>query len=57
MQLSLLGLAALALLAIVPATRMPGRIAGELPEKLEPDDPDAIDETEALNPLAQENGN
>ena len=36
---------------------MPGRIAGELPEKLEPDDPDAIDETEALNPLAQENGN
>ncbi|MBC9935825.1 MULTISPECIES: MFS transporter [unclassified Leucobacter] len=56
LQLSLLGLAALALLAIVPATRMPGRIAGELPEQLEPDDPDAIDETQALNPLAHEQG-
>lgn len=52
LQVSLLGLALLALLAIVPATRMPGRIAGELPEKLEPDDPDDIDETEPLNPAA-----
>lgn len=52
LKISLLGLAGLALLAIVPATRMPGRIAGELPEKLEPDDPDDIDETEPLNPAA-----
>lgn len=52
LQISLLGLAALALLAIVPATRMPGRIAGELPEQLEPDDPDAIDASVPLNPLA-----
>lgn len=52
LQVSLLGLALLALLAIVPATRMPGRIAGELPAKLEPDDPDDIDETVPLNPAA-----
>ena len=52
LQISLLGLALLALLAIVPATRMPGRIAGELPEKLEPDDPDDIDESTPLNPAA-----
>ncbi len=52
LQLSLLGLGALALLAIVPATRMPGRIGGELPAKLEPDDQDAIDESEPLNPDA-----
>lgn len=54
LQLSLLALAALALLAIVPATRMPGVIAGELPAKLEPDDNDAIDATVPLNPDAQE---
>lgn len=53
LQLSLLGLAGLALLAIVPATRMPGRIAGELPEKLEPDDNDDIDPTIPLNPEAE----
>ncbi|WEK14872.1 MAG: MFS transporter [Candidatus Microbacterium phytovorans] len=52
LKVSLLGLALLALLAIVPATRMPGRIRGELPEKLEPDDPDAIDESVPLNPAA-----
>lgn len=52
LQISLLGLAALALLAVVPATRMPGRIAGELPEQLEPDDPEAIDPSVPLNPLA-----
>ncbi|MDN3497034.1 MFS transporter [Planococcus sp. APC 4015] len=54
LQVSLLGLAGLALLAIVPATRMPGRIAGELPEKLEPDDNDDIDEGVPLNPAADE---
>ncbi|MET0726474.1 MAG: MFS transporter [Leifsonia sp.] len=42
LQISLLVLASLALFAIVPATRMPGRMRDELPEKLEPDDPDAI---------------
>lgn len=52
LQLSLLGLAGLALLAIVPATRMPGRIAGELPSQLEPDDNDLIDESMPLNPHA-----
>lgn len=52
LQLSLLGLAMLALLAIVPALRMPGRIAGELPEKLEPDSNDDIDESVPLNPIA-----
>ena len=34
----------ISLLAIVPATRMPGRRKGDLPEKLEPDDDDVIDE-------------
>ncbi|MGK9148179.1 MFS transporter [Plantibacter flavus] len=34
LQLSLLGLAALSLLAIIPAGRMPGRLPGELPEDL-----------------------
>ncbi len=53
LQLSLLGLAGLALLAIVPATRMPGRIDGELPEQVEPNDPDTIDETTPLNPAAE----
>ncbi|MGW9631190.1 MFS transporter [Agromyces sp. NPDC055520] len=43
LKVSLLGLAALSLLAIVPATRMPGRLRDELPEKLEPDDDDPID--------------
>lgn len=52
LKISLLGLAGLALLAIVPATRMPGRIRGELPEQIEPDDPDQIDETVPLNPAA-----
>ena len=52
LQLSLLGLAMLALLAIVPALRMPSRIAGELPEKLEPDSNDDIDESVPLNPVA-----
>lgn len=52
LQVSLLGLALLALLAIVPATRMPGRIDGELPEQLEPDNPDEIDESVPLNPAA-----
>ena len=50
LQYSLLGLGALALLAIVPATRMPGRIAGELPTTLEPDDNDTVDTTIPLNP-------
>ena len=45
LQISLLGLAALSLLAIVPAGRMPGRRSGDLPEKLEPDDLDAIDDS------------
>lgn len=42
LQISLLGLAGLALLALVPATRMPDKGMDELPEKLEPDDPDSI---------------
>ncbi|HQZ47074.1 MAG TPA: MFS transporter, partial [Microbacteriaceae bacterium] len=50
LQISLLGLGALALLAIVPATRMPGRIAGELPKQLEPNDNDTVDVTIPLNP-------
>ncbi|MFB0832974.1 MFS transporter [Arthrobacter halodurans] len=41
LQVSLLGLAGFALLAIVPAGRMPGRMEGDLPEQLEPDEPDA----------------
>ena len=53
LKVSLLALAGLALLAIIPATRMPGRIAGELPEQVEPDDPDAIDASIPLNPVAQ----
>jgi MFS family permease len=44
LQISLLGLGAISLLAIIPATRMPGRREGDLPEKLEPDDDDVIDE-------------
>lgn len=44
LQISLLGLALLSLLAIVPAMRMPGYREGELPAKLEPDDDDPIDE-------------
>ncbi|WP_336633515.1 MULTISPECIES: MFS transporter [unclassified Microbacterium] len=52
LQWSLMGLALLAALAIVPALRMPGRIDGELPERLEPDDPDDIDESVPLNPAA-----
>ena len=44
LQISLLGLALLSLLAIVPAMRMPDYREGELPAKLEPDDDDPIDE-------------
>ncbi len=54
LQLSLLGPALLALLAIVPALCMPGEIAGDPPEKLEPDKPDDIDETVSLNPSSKE---
>lgn len=54
LQISLLGLALLALLAIVPALRMPGKIEGELPEKLEPDNPDEIDESDRINPSTKE---
>ncbi len=43
LQISLLGLAGLAMLAIVPAGRMPGKRPGDLPKQLEPDDPDALD--------------
>ncbi|MFF5794399.1 MFS transporter [Paeniglutamicibacter sp. NPDC012692] len=43
LQLSLLGLAGLALLAIVPAGRMPKRLQDGLPAQMEPDDPDALD--------------
>lgn len=43
LQLSLLGLASLSALAIIPAGRMPRYRPGDLPEVLEPDDPDAID--------------
>ncbi|MGO4298850.1 MFS transporter [Leifsonia sp. RAF41] len=42
LKISLLGLAVLSLLAIVPATRMPDKLREELPEELEPDDPDRI---------------
>lgn len=49
LQISLLGLSGLALLAIVPAGRMPGRMKGDLPEQLEPDDPDAIPEEPATH--------
>ncbi|MFS0866184.1 MFS transporter [Microbacterium sp. 179-B 1A2 NHS] len=54
LKVSLLGLAGLALLAIVPATRMPGRVRGELPAAVEPDDPDQIDDAVPLNPAAAE---
>ena len=50
LQISLLGLGALALLAIVPATRMPGRIAGELHKQHEPNDNDTVDLTNPRNP-------
>ena len=40
LQVSLLALAAISLLAILPATRMPGFRAGDLPAQLEPDDDD-----------------
>jgi hypothetical protein len=43
LQISLLGLAGLAMLAIVPAGRMPKRRQDELPEQMEPDDPDELD--------------
>ena len=52
LQISLLGLALLSLLAIVPALRMPDYREGELPEKLEPDDDDPIDEV--VDPERQE---
>ncbi|GAA2004819.1 MFS transporter [Microbacterium ulmi] len=56
LKISLLALAGLAVLAIIPATRMPGRISGELPERLEPDDPDDVDEDVPLNPAAATDG-
>ncbi|HEY6801868.1 MAG TPA: MFS transporter [Agromyces sp.] len=52
LQISLLGLAAVSVLAIVPATRMPGRREGDLPEKLEPDDDDIIDPVDEKEALA-----
>lgn len=52
LQISLLSLAAISLLAIVPATRMPRRRAGDLPEKLEPDDDDVIDPVDEQEALA-----
>ncbi len=42
LKISLLSLAVLSLLAIVPATRMPDKLRDELPEQVEPDDPDAV---------------
>lgn len=53
LQVSLLALAMLALLAIIPATRMPRKVAGELPERLEPDNPDDIDPSIRINPEAE----
>ena len=47
LQISLLALAGIATLAIVPAGRMPRVRPGDLPEVLEPDDPDAIDDETA----------
>ncbi|WP_223690800.1 MFS transporter [Leifsonia poae] len=44
LNISLLALAAVSLLAIIPAGRMPGHRDGDLPEQLEPSDPDDIDE-------------
>jgi MFS family permease len=52
LQISLLGLAAISLLAIVPATRMPRYRAGDLPEKIEPDDDDLIDPVDEAEALA-----
>ncbi|SDD79889.1 Predicted arabinose efflux permease, MFS family [Sanguibacter gelidistatuariae] len=43
LQISLLALAAISLLAIVPATRMPEFREGDLPAKLEPDDDEIND--------------
>jgi hypothetical protein len=56
LQISLLGLSGLALLAIVPAGRMPGRMKGDLPEQLEPDDPDAIPEEPAAHRTTPSDG-
>ncbi|THG34482.1 MFS transporter [Glaciibacter flavus] len=56
LQIALLVLAGLSVLAIVPATRMPGRLRDELPEKLEPDDNDAIDDTDADDELIPRGG-
>ena len=50
LQISLLALAGIATLAIVPAGRMPKVRPGDLPEVLEPDDPDAIDDETATSP-------
>ena len=44
LNISLLALAGITLLAIIPAGRMPGRQRGDLPERLEPSDPDDIDD-------------
>ncbi|WP_374007010.1 MFS transporter [Leifsonia sp. LS-T14] len=44
LKISLLVLAALSLLAIIPATRMPDKLRDELPEQLEPDDPSSIED-------------
>jgi MFS family permease len=51
LNISLLGLAAISLLAIVPAGRMPGRMKGDLPEQLEPSDPEDI--ADPLDPVAE----
>ena len=56
LQIALLVLAGLSVLAIVPATRMPSRLRDELPEKLEPDDNDAIDDTDADDELITRGG-
>ncbi len=42
LKISLLSLAGISLLAIVPAGRMPGRRTGGLPERLEPSDPEDV---------------
>lgn len=52
LNISLLGLAGIALLAIIPAGRMPGRRPGDLPEQLEPSDPEDI--TSPDDPVAGE---
>lgn len=51
LNVSLLALAAISLLAIVPAGRMPGRMKGELPEQLEPSDPEDI--ADPLDPVVE----